>query len=304
MFKPEGIYAAMLTPVNQDLAPDEENLSQYTEMCIQKGVNGLFPVSSAGEFIHFTMEEKKRIIEIVVDQAQGRVPVLPGATDTHPAKCVELANFARAVGCQGVVICPPYFYPIPQELVKRHYEVILDKLPDFPVVLYNIPAFTTPIGYDIVETLSLLNNVVGIKDSSGSHVDLINFLDTARLAEADFHVLTGREETLLASLVVGAKGCMTVSAGIVPEIMSGIYRFYQQGNLQKALELQYLLLPLVREMSALPFPVGFKMALKARGIDVGPVLQPLPREQYSLYESAQEKISFLLNNILYDGENV
>lgn len=298
MFKPEGVYVAMMTPVDDKKKVNEEALRQYTEFCIQGGVDGLFPVSSVGEFIHFSLEEKKRIVEIVFDQTRGRIPVVAGASDTRPENSIELAKHAREVGCQGAVICPPYYYPISEELVEKHYEAVADALPDFPIIMYNIPAFTSRIGYDVVKRLSRRQNIVGLKDSSGSMIDLIHYIDKVRIVGSDFNVLTGREETFLPSLAAGAKGCMTATAGILPEVMVGIYRLFQRNEWERARRLQYSFLALLRAMASLPFPVGFKAALEFRGIPMGPPLQPLSEAEEYTYLGTKARIENLMGEIL------
>ncbi len=158
-------------------------------------------------------------------------------------------------------------------MVERFFETIIEES-GLPVILYNIPLFTSPLDYDMVKRLVRYPNVVGMKDSSGSMVDFMHFMDKIAIAGEDIAMLTGREETLLSCLLMGAKGCMTATAGIFPEIMVGIYKAYQAGELDRALELQRAILVVIRTMFAAPFPIGFKLALELRGIKMGPPLIP------------------------------
>jgi N-acetylneuraminate lyase/4-hydroxy-tetrahydrodipicolinate synthase len=237
MFKPEGIYVAMLTPFSDDGAISEEELRRIVEFQITSGVHGLFPISSVGEFIHMSQEEKMRMMEIVVDQNRGRVRVTPGVGSSHPAESISLAQKADELGCDGVVVAPPYYIPLSQENIEKYFETIADAV-DIPILLYNIPLFTQPLSYDVVKRLARRDNVVGMKDSSGSMVDFMHFMDKIRIIGEDINILTGREETLFPCLMVGGKGCMTATSGILPEIMLGIYDAWKAGDYDKAKELQ------------------------------------------------------------------
>jgi len=302
MFKPEGIYVAMLTPF-KDGKVNERVLRQIVEFQIQKGVHGLFPVSSCGEFIHMDFAEKVRTMEIVVDQAKGRVPVTPGVTAPNADQSIALAKEAKRIGCSGVVACPPYFLPISQETIERHYELLADAV-DIPVILYNIPAFTTPIAYDVVKRLSRRKNVVALKDSSGSIIDAVHFMDKVRAIgqQDNFNFLIGREDGLFPALMMGAKGCMTACAGIIPEILVGIWNSYHDKEYEKARELQFSFLNLIRAMNALPFPVGFKLALELRGFEMGAPMQPLSHSEKFNLVNVRSRIEKVMGALLEDYE--
>lgn len=297
MFKPEGIYVAMLTPFTADGAINEEELRRIVEFQITTGVHGLFPISSVGEYIHMSREEKFRIMEIIMEQNRGRVRVCPGAGSSLPAESIILAKKAKALGCDGVVVAPPYFYQLSQENIEKYFESIADAI-DIPIVLYNIPLFTQPLSYDVVKRLARRKNVVGMKDSSGSMVDFLHFLDKVRIIGADINILTGREETLLPCLMVGGKGCMTATSGILPEIMIGIYEAWKAGDYEKARELQFSILLAVRAMFSLPFPLGFKLAMEMRGFAMGPPKQPLSDAEHFKYRTMKARIEKIMKPIL------
>jgi 4-hydroxy-tetrahydrodipicolinate synthase len=297
MYKPEGVYAAMLTPFSEDGSINEDETRRIVDFLCDAGVDGLFPVSSVGEYIHLSREERIRLTQIVVDQNGGRVKVTPGVGSTNPTEAICLAEKAKEMGCDGVVVAPPYFYPLSQEMIEKYYETILDGV-DIPVILYNIPLFTQPVSYDVVKRLSRHKNLVGVKDSSGSMVDFLHFLDKIRLGGGDTNLLTGREETFLACLMMGGKGCMTASSGILPEILVEIYKKWQEGDIDKARELQFSLLLLVRTMFSLPFPVGFKVALEARGFKMGPPRQPLSDAERGKCGMVRTKIQEITGSIL------
>ena len=159
-------------------------------------------------------------------------------------------------------------------MIEKYYESIIDST-GLPVILYNIPLFTQPLSYDVVKRLSRRKNVVAMKDSSGSMVDFVHFMDKVRIAGEDIAFLTGREETLFPCLMMGGKGCMTATSGVLPEIMVGIYNAWKHSDYDKARELQSIIPLFVRTMFALPLPLGFKVAMEIRGFQMGPPRQPL-----------------------------
>jgi len=297
MFKPTGVYAAMLTPFRADGNVNEEVLRRMVEFMIAKGLHGIFPVSSVGEFAHMSLAQCMEIMEIVVDQARGRVAVTPGVSSTCAENSIKLARKAEALGCPGVVICPPYYYTISQENIEKHFEAVADAI-HISVILYNIPLFAIPISNDVVKRLSRRVNIVGMKDSSGSMVEFMHYMDKARLAGSDMNFLTGREDMFAPVLTVGARGCMTGCSGIIPEIMVGIWDAYHAGDYGKANRLQFSILAFIRAMFAAPFPHGFKAALETRGFEMGPPKQPLSAAEEFNLSGIKARIKNLLKGLL------
>lgn len=297
MFKPEGIYVAMLTPFKEDGSINEAEMRKIVDFLIEGGVHGLFPVSSVGESIHMSKDEKVRLMEIVYDQANGRVAVTPGVGSSTPADSIYLAQKAKEMGCNAVVIAPPYFFPLSQEMMEKYFETIIEAV-DVPVILYNIPLFTPALGYDLIKRLSRRKTVVGMKDSSGSMVDFLHFMDKVKLVGEEMNFLTGREEMLMACLAMGGKGCMTATAGILPEIMVDIYEAFNNGEHDTARELQFSILLVVRSMVSLPFPMGFKAALETRGFKMGPPKQPFSDAEQFKYKTMKTRIDKVMAPIV------
>ena len=289
MFKPEGVFAVMLTPFTESGELNDKELRRIVDFLCESGVNGLFPLGSAGESIHLSRNQKIRAMKIIVDQSRGRLPVTPGVGSSYPDESIFLATKAKEIGCAGVVVAPPYYYPLSQEMIEKYYETIIDAV-DLPIILYNIPLFSTPLDYDVVKRLSRRKTVVGMKDSSGSMVDLVHFVDKIKRIGEDINFLTGREEMLFPCLMMGAKGCMAVTACVLPEIMVGIYQAWQKGKYDEARDLQFSIALLVRAMFALPFPLGFKVALETRGFSMGPPKQPLSDAERFKYRTVRARI--------------
>jgi N-acetylneuraminate lyase/4-hydroxy-tetrahydrodipicolinate synthase len=297
LFKPEGVYPAMVTPFDDRGHVNETELRKLVNWLIDEGVSGLFPLGSVGEFIHLSFEEKVRIMEIVCSETRGRVPVTPGTTESCAVNCIKLTEKAKTLGSAAVVIAPPYYLPVGQEQIEAHYEQVFAAVPDFPIILYNIPLFSVPIDYDVVKRLSRHPCVVGMKDSSGSMVDFMHYMDKIRLIGTELNILIGREEMLYAGLMVGAKGAMCGTVGIVPEIMTGIYKAWNVGDVEKAMEMQFSVLQLIRALFALPFPLGFKAALEIRGFKMGESKRPLSDADQYNYQKVKSRIEILFKQL-------
>ena len=297
MFKPEGVCVAMILPYNEDGSINKEELKKLLDFQIDNGVHGFLPLGSIGEFIHLSKEEKINVIEIVVETVNERAYVIPNIGSSHPKQSIELAFEAKKLGCSGVLIAPPYYYKLSNDMIEKYFEEIIDAI-DMPVVLYNIPIFTQPLHYNVVQRLSRRKNVVGIKDSSGSMVDFLHYMDNVRLIGGDINFMTGREETFFASLMMGAKGSITGIAAILPEYMVGIYNHWKQRNYEKAYQLQISILEVIRAMNGLPFPMGFKAALEVREFKMGPPRQPFSDTVQSKLNKHHTRIEKIMKPLL------
>jgi len=266
---PEGTIVAMMTPFDNRGKVNEIEVRKLVNFLINRRVDGIFPVSSCGEYTHMDMEERKFLIDIVVDEVKGRVDVIPGTGATCYHKSIELANYAKDKGCSAVVLHGPYFFKNTEEVVEGHLKKVAESV-DIPIFLYNIPFFANEITPQITERLCSMPNVVGVKDSSGNMINIMNLIEMTRKVNSNFKVLVGVEEILLPALLVGGNGCMTATAGIFPEFMIGIWKAYNNKNLNLANSLQFAILPLIREMKSVNFPQGFKEAMSLRGINMGP----------------------------------
>ena len=297
MFRPEGIYPAMLTPFDDSGRINEMELRRLVDFLIQRGMSGLFPISSVGEGLHMDYAEKCQLMDIVMDQAQGRVPVTPGVVASYPAECIRLSRYAKKIGCAAVLVTPPYFYKPSTTMVERFFEMIIEEV-QMPIILYNIPLFTQPVDYDVVKRLARYEYVVAMKDSSGSMVDFLHYMDKIAIAGEDIAMLTGREETLLACLCMGGNGCMTALSCVLPEVMVAIYDYFMAGNIEKARDLQTMVLILIRTMFAAPFPLGFKMGLELRGFEMGPIRLPLSYTDTYMVNTIRSRLTMVMNPIL------
>jgi len=296
-YKPEGIFPAMLTAFDKDGSINEEVTTDIVDFCIESGCKGIFAVSSVGEFVHMETDEACQLMSLAKKAAKGRVPVLAGVTASHIEKSIEFAKYAREIGCDGIVCSPPYYYTVTQEVIEKHYEMLAEAVPDMSMVMYNIPLFSTPLSYDVVKRVSSIPNVVAMKDSSGSLVDFIHFMDKVRLAGTDINMMCGREEMIFSTTMLGGKGAMVGTATIFPEILVRIYNSTLSGDYNTARSLQLAVCLAIRAMFSIQFPLGFKAAMEVRGFRMGPSKVALTDADKARAEATKKRLHTILSEL-------
>jgi len=271
-FTPKGIIPAMVTPFTTDDKINEKSLRQLTNYLIDGGVHGLFAVGSQGEFWAMTPEEKRQVLGIVVDETRGRVPVYAGTGAVTTREAVMLTQMAEEVGVDAVSVITPFFVtPNPNELIAFYTDIA--KSTGLPVLLYNNPGRTkVNISADMVVKVAEVDNIVGIKDSSG---DLTLTAEYIRRTGDDFHVLMGRDTLIYGALLYGAAGSIAASANVKPALLVEIYDAFVAGDLERSLAAQYALAPLRIAFDLGTFPSVIKEALNLIGIDAGRCRAPV-----------------------------
>lgn len=291
-FIPRGIIPAMATPTDEWGNVKEGALRRLVNHLIDGGVHGLFPVGSQGEFFALTLEQKRKVIEVVVDEVRGRVPVYAGTAGMTTREAIETTKMARDLGVDAVSILTPYFTNLNQAEVVRHYTTIAQAVPDVPIILYSNPDRTkVPMAVETVRTLAEVDNIVGIKDSSGDMTTTAEYIRVTR--GMDFHVLAGRDTMIYATLCHGGSGSITATANVEPRIPVEIYEAYMAGDYKRALDAQFRLAPLRIAFGLGTFPVVIKEALNMIGIDAGEAIRPVG----PLSEEAREKLRRILEDM-------
>ena len=286
----KGIIPAMVTPLDDQEELDEAALRHLVNYLIERGVHGLFPVGSQGEFYAFSPEEKKRVWEIVVEEASGRVPVYAGTGAITTRQVIELNKVAEKAGVNAVSVLTPFFiHPTEAELYD-HYAAIAEAT-SLPVLLYNNPGRTgVNFSASFVARLGEHPNIAGIKDSSG---DLTLTIEMVRQTDDDFTVLMGRDSLIFAGLQHGIKGAIAATANVAPTLVVEIYEAFQEGDLARALAAQEKLLPLRTAFGLGTFPVVVKDAMNMIGVPAGPARRPLR----SLTGEARDKLRYVLEQV-------
>lgn len=273
-FVPKGIIPAMVTPLDDQGRINEGALRKLTNHLIDGGVHGLFPVGSQGEFFSLTFEQKKEAIRIVVDETRDRVPVYAGTGAVTTREAIETTKMAQDLGVSAVSAITPFFLVPSQRELIAHYTAIAKACPNLPILLYSNPDRTqVPFPTSTVLELAAVENIVGIKDSSG---DMSLTAEYIRLTRGmDFHVLMGRDTLIYAALCYGAKGSICATGNVDPRVPVEIYEAFLAGDHRRALEAQYRLAPLRIAFGLGTFPVVIKEALNMIGIEAGPAVPPV-----------------------------
>ncbi|NPV54945.1 MAG: 4-hydroxy-tetrahydrodipicolinate synthase [Firmicutes bacterium] len=271
----KGIIPPIVTPLTDSEELDEQGLRRVCNLMIDAGVHGIFPLGSQGEFWAFDMEEKRRILEIAVEEVGGQVPVYAGTGGATTREAIKLTKMAESIGVDCVsVITPYYIYPSQDELYE-HYTAIAGATA-LPIILYNNPGRTGGVNLkpETVKRLSKIDNIIGIKDSSG---DLGQTSELIRLTGDDFAVLAGRDTQILAVLVYGGKGAVAATANVAPRLVVEIYERFIKGDIEGALRAQRTLAPLRNAFGLASFPVVVKEAMNLIGWPSGPARSPVGR---------------------------
>ncbi len=290
-----GIFTPNLVPLDDRGRIDEPELRRYVDWLIERGVHGLYPNGSTGEFTRFTADERRRIVEIMADQAAGRVPILAGAAEANTRETIRACEHYHALGVRAVAIVAPFYYKLSPQGVYAYFKEIADHSP-IDVTLYNIPMFASPI--DVPTVLRLAEEcprIVAIKDSSGDVAHMMRMIAAVRPSRPDFSFLTGWEAVLMPMLLIGCDGGTNATSGIVPEVTRKLFDLAAAGKWQEARDLQYRLLPLFDAMLySAEFPEGFRAALSLRGIRTGAGRQPQSRCQQRDLDKLRLQIQCLL----------
>lgn len=287
----KGVIVPVVTPFHADESLDESALRRIVNYLIDSGVHGIFPAGSQSEFFSLTTDEKKRILDVVIDQNAGRVFMLAGTGAVTTRESVELSQYAEAAGADAVSVITPYFIrPSPQEL-REHFVRIAGSI-TIPVLAYNNPGRTgvhfTPA--DAAAVASQAQNFLGIKDSSG---DLTNTMEYIERCPPGFRVFMGRDTLIYAGLCYGCVGTVSATANAVPELVVGIYDAFVAGDHARALDLQRKLAPLRRAFSLGSFPVVVKDAMGLVGQPAGPARAPIQ----SISGEPREKLIAILRDL-------
>jgi dihydrodipicolinate synthase/N-acetylneuraminate lyase len=305
MARLSGIFTPNIVPLDDRGDIDEAELRRYVDWLIDRGVHGLYPNGSTGEFTRFTVEERRRIIEIMADQARGRVPILAGAAEANVKETVKACEHYHALGCRAVAIVSPFYYKLTPAGVYAYFKEIADHSP-IDITLYNIPMFASPIDVPTVQRLAEeCPRIVAIKDSSGDLPHMMRMIAAVRPRRPDFAFFTGWDVALMPMLLMGCDGGTNATSGVVPEITRKLFDLTLSGRLDEAKDLQYRLLPLFDTMLySAEFPEGFRAGLQLRGIRTGRGRQPQSLVQQQSLAKLKDQIQCLLAGEGFTGEPV
>lgn len=256
MFK--GSIVALITPF-KDGKVDEKAFADFVNWQIEQGTDGLVPVGTTGETPTLSHEEHRRVVEICVEVADKRVPVIAGCGSNSTAEAVGLFKFAKQAGADAGLVVAPYYNKPNQEGLYQHFKAVHDSA-DLPLVLYNVPGRTiADISVETVARLAKLKNIVGIKDATA---DLVRPVITRLATSIDFCQLSGEDGTILAFMAQGGHGCISVTGNAAPKLCSQFHQAWMAGDLAEAQEINDRLMPLHQALfsDTSPGPVKYAVA--------------------------------------------
>ena len=282
MFK--GAIVAIVTPFKRGRV-DEGALRELIEFQIANGTDGIVPCGTTGESSTLSHEEHDRVIEITIDAVKKRVPVIAGTGSNSTEEALRLTRHAYKAGADGALLVCPYYNRPTQEGLYQHYKVVVENVP-LPIILYNIPGRTgVNLLPETVARLSKIDNIVGIKEASGS---LTQIGEVINLCGDDFVLLSGDDIITLPILALGGKGVISVVSNVAPADVVAMIDAFENGDLKRARELHYKLAPLVGALFVETNPVPVKAALAMMGKIECDVRLPLCRMSEASYEKLRK----------------
>jgi len=274
-----GSIPALITPM-KDGAVDEAAFRRLVNWQIEQGSHGLVPCGTTGESPTLSHEEHMRVIEICVEEANGRVPVIAGTGSNSTEEAIDFTRHAKSAGATAALIVNPYYNKPTQEGLYQHFKAIHDAV-DLPIIIYNIPGRTAvDMSVATMGRLAKLPNVAGVKDATN---DLARPLRTREAIGPKFCMLSGEDHTALAFLVQGGDGCISVTANVAPRACAEMHTAFQKGEVGRAMQINQRLLPLNDALFAETSPAPVKFAASLLGKSTAevrlPLVVPMPETQ-------------------------
>jgi len=278
-----GCYVAIITPFTADGKLDEAGLRSNIDFLIKGGVSGIVPCGTTGESATLSWEEHKRVIDIAVEQAKGKVQIIAGAGSNNTSEAIEAARHAKKSGADAIMSITPYYNKPSQDGLYRHFKAVTSEV-DIPMLVYNVPGRTgVNMLPETVERLCELPQVQAIKEASG---DISQISEIHRRCGDRLAVLSGDDGLTLPVLAVGGKGVVSVIGNIVPDKLSAMINLFLKGDAAGALKIHEELLPLSKIVFIESNPVPVKNCMMEIGLAAGPVRLPLA----PMIESNKEKL--------------
>ena len=267
----EGSYVALITPFS-DGAVDEGAFQSLVDWQIREGTHGLVPCGTTGESPTLSHAEHERVIELCVEAAKRRAPVLAGTGSNSTDEAISLTRHAKQAGADGALVVTPYYNKPTQEGLYQHYKAIHDAV-ELPIVIYNIPGrCAVDMSVETMARLSKLPNIVGVKDATN---DPARPLRTRIACGPEFRQLSGEDAARIALLANGGHGCISVTANVAPAMCAKLHNAWSAGERDQALAVQERLMPLHEALFIETNPAPVKFAASLLGLCSAAVRLPL-----------------------------
>jgi len=268
-----GSIVALVTPLHEDGSVDYPALRKLIDWHIAEGTDCIGVVGTTGESPTVNVDEHCEIIRVSVEQAKGRVPIMAGCGANSTAEAIELAKFAKKVGANCQLQVVPYYNKPTQEGQYQHFKAIAEAVGDLPTVLYNVPGRTVAdMAHDTVLRLARVAGIVGIKEATGN-IERAQWL--IREAPKGFSIYSGDDPTAVALMLCGGHGNVSVTANVAPRLMHELCVAARAGDVKRAMEIQFGLMPLHKQLFVEPNPIPVKWAMQRMGLCGGTLRLPM-----------------------------
>lgn len=232
----KGIIPPIITPMNPDESINFDELRNQVNRMIDGGVHALFAFGTNGEGYILNEDEKRQVLQTVIEETDGRVPVYAGTGCISTADTIRQSLMAKDLGADVLSIITPSFAAASQDELYEHYRAVAEAV-DMPIVLYNIPARTgNALAPATVGRLAAIDNIVGVKDSSGNFTNILSYISEGRKADPGFSILSGNDQLIVWTLLAGGNGGIAGCANVYPGLMSSIYDLFMEGRIEEAKE--------------------------------------------------------------------
>jgi 4-hydroxy-tetrahydrodipicolinate synthase len=256
-----GAIVATVTPFRNGKV-DAAGLRRLVEFQIRNGTDGIVPCGTTGESATLAYEEHERVIDLVVEAADGRVPVIAGTGSNNTKEAIVLTRYARKAGADAALVITPYYNKPTQKGLVAHFTAVAEAA-DIPIILYNVPGRTgVNMAAETVARLAEVKNIVGVKEASGN---LAQICDILQMTPKTFCVLSGDDGLYFPMLALGAKGVISVVSNVAPKEMADLYDAFALGEVAKARDLHFRLWPLMQALFIETNPIPAKTALAMMG---------------------------------------
>ncbi|MEY4645417.1 MAG: 4-hydroxy-tetrahydrodipicolinate synthase [Hylemonella sp.] len=273
-FRPiTGSIVALVTPMQQDGSVDYPALRKLIDWHIAEGTDCIGVVGTTGESPTVNVDEHCEIIRVSVEQARGRVPIMAGCGANSTAEAIELARFAKKVGADCQLQVVPYYNKPTQEGQYQHFKAIAESVGDLPIVLYNVPGRTVAdLAHDTVLRLAKVPGIVGIKEATGN-IERAQWL--IRDVPKGFAIYSGDDPSAVALMLCGGQGNVSVTANVAPRLMHELCVAAMAGQRERAMQIQFQLMPVHKQLFCEPNPIPVKWAMQRMGLCGGALRLPL-----------------------------
>jgi len=269
-----GIIVAIVTPFNTKDELNVPGIKTLVDYLAENRVHGIMTTGGNGEFPHLTQEERKKVLDVIVERVPSKIPIIACTSACATREVITLSQHAKDTGADAVILTPPYYFDLPPSAILEHYKLLADAV-DIPIVPYNNPTYTRfNIDPKLMVNLSKIEGVIGLKQSNANISELVEIL---RLTGKKLAVLTGIDSQLYAALCLGAKGVFSTAACVYPGQMVELYESFQNGRREAALKLHEKLQVVNKFFEYEPGYVSpCKEALNMLGLPAGHVRKPMP----------------------------